>query len=164
MDVSFTFTFTNVEPAALQAVMTKVRELNELAHLGGTSEPPSPPAEPSPTSSPASNELPVELTEGQARLLVEGCSGKTLAVLRALLDGRDIPFKLASLTSETGFELGWVWGGLTKRTRNILKDPGVRLIIWHNHFDNLGKWVDADGALAGATVDALRKALGITVA
>jgi len=164
MDISVTFTITNVDPAALQAVMAKVRELDELVHPGGLSEQSPPPVVPSPTSSPASNELPADLTESQARLLVEGCSGKTLAVLRALLDGRDIPFKLTSLTIEMGFDLGWIWGGLTKRTRNILKDPSARLIVWHNHYDNLGKWIDADGALAGVTAEALRKALGITVA
>lgn len=162
MDISITVTVKNVAPTDLEAVLAKIRELDDLVHPGGLSELLPLAALPSATSLPASNDLPAELTEGQARLLVEGCSGKTLTVLRTLLDGRDIPFNLASFMRETDIGLGWVWGGLTKRTRNILKNPNARLIVWHNHYDDLGKWVDADGDLAVATVEALRKALGIT--
>jgi len=45
-------------------------------------------------------------------------------------------------------DLGWVWGGLTKRVRNVIGDRNARLIVWHNYLDAAGKWIDADGVMA----------------
>lgn len=156
--------------SSLPLLMAKLRELDE--ELGGHQKPPpSTVVTPAATGAPpvaraVLDEQPASLTDGQGRLLVEGCSPKTLTVLRKILDGRNIPFRFSTLAQDLGGNdvFDWVWGGLTRRTRNILADPNARLIVWRNHPYVDGKWVDADGIMAEATVAALRRALGITPA
>jgi hypothetical protein len=146
--------------SSLPLILAKLQEIEEQPAGGGAA----PSAVPEIKAAPPGETAPASLTEAQGRLFVENCSAKTLAVLRAILDGRPHPFRLSALTHDLSVgigDVGWVWGGLTKRVRNIMRDRNARLIVWRNHLDATGKWVDADGTMADTTVASLRKALSI---
>ena len=163
LTLSLTVTTSLSSLSSLQLLLAKLQEIEELE--GGEQPLPLPAAAAPTTDAATPDEVPASFTDAQGRLFVMGCSTKTLSVLRTVLDGRPIPFRLSVLAKDLGVEMvavSWVWGGLTKRVRNILADRNARLIVWHNHLAADGKWVDADGMMAESTVLALRNALSIT--
>lgn len=159
--------------STLPLLAAKLKEVEDLENLGEQyqSLPAIAPATAS-VGTPAtvaapSDETPASLTDAQARLFLQNCSAKTLSVLRVIVDGREFPVRLSAIAEALGFSidaLGWVWGGLTKRTRNVLGDPKVRLIVWRSLPPVDGKWEDSEGMMAETTVAALRNALGIAPA
>lgn len=98
---------------------------------------------------------PVDLTVKDAERFLENCSPKTISVLKQIVarDGRFLLPDIAAALRVGQGALGGVWGGLTKRTRTITKEPDASLIDWKW---TGGKW---QGRLSPGTTVALEKAL-----
>ena len=92
--------------------------------------------------------------------MLEGCSDKTKAVLRAVFARDERDFILDDLAKGLNVEngaLGGAWAGITKRTRKVLGDQDARLIWWEK--DGVqGHWV---GTTSEMTFHSMRKAMGI---
>ncbi len=104
-----------------------------------------------------------DLSTAQATAFLEGCSDKTKRVIRAMVrNGGEFRLKAlaASLNLEVG-EMGGVWGGLTKRTRTILRDKKANFIKWKLFYDADDRWEDSEGKMSETTYESFRKALGI---
>ena len=111
-------------------------------------------------------ERPADLSEAQAAVFLEGCSEKTIQVLRGIIAAGSCEFRLSALAQILNLtidQLGNVWGGLTKRTRTILGDRNAKrkLVAFDNHYDEQRNWKDATGRLSEQTFESLRRALGI---
>jgi hypothetical protein len=127
---------------------------------------PPPPAEAAPDAKNVALEVerPADLSEDQAAAFLEGCSEKTIQVLRGIIAAGSREFRLSALPRMLNLmsinELGNVWGGLTKRTQTILGRK-AKIIAFQNHYDEQHKWKDATGRLSEQTFESLRRALGI---
>lgn len=103
---------------------------------------------------------PADLSLAQCKRLLEGCSDKTKAVLRAVFARDERSFILDGLAKELGVgngALGGAWAGITKRTRGVLGDVGA-LLIWWEKDSVQGHWT---GTTSEMTFRSMRKALGI---
>jgi hypothetical protein len=121
---------------------------------------------PTPLSASASEEdKPADFSFVQANKFLEGCSEKTKKILRGIMQGNNEHFLLSDLACSlqmTIDDLSGVWGGLTKRTRTILGDKKLKIVVWpQNFFDENNRWVDAKGAVSKTTYASFRMALGL---
>ncbi len=125
---------------------------------------PSPKASPTelPDSAPdgSDEDAPPDLSPAQAKKLLEGCSDKTKATLRAVFSKSEPSFVLGEVAEEMKSEkgaLGGAWAGITKRTRAVLGDKGARLIAWEWD-DERDDWI---GSTSEMTYRSMRQALSI---
>lgn len=101
-----------------------------------------------------------ELSQSQAEKFLDGCSDKTIRVIRAIVDknGRALVSEIAASIGQQSGELSGVWGGLTKRTATVLGHKGPKLLDWDNIYEG-GQCIDWRSIMAKRTVEAFRNAL-----
>ena len=108
-----------------------------------------------------------EISPGQARDFLKGCSEKTKTAIKAMVKGDSRLFQLKDVALSVGVgatELTGVWSGLTRRTKTVTKNPDAYLIDWTSgeaEFDKNGQYVDHQAGLSQMTYKSFRKALGI---
>lgn len=107
----------------------------------------------------ADEEEPVEMSFGQAKRFLAGCSEKSISIMKHVVMQPN-PFRYKDLLTALGDSVddaGGVWGGLTKRTRTITGEKNARLIIW----DETMKEDGMVGRMSDVTRNAFRKAFQI---
>lgn len=108
-----------------------------------------------------------ELSPGQARTFLEGCSVKTKKALETIVSGPTRFFQVADVARALDVsapELRGVWGGLTRRTQTITNDSDAYLIDWTKGeavYDDEDNYIDQRGEVAELTYRSLRKAFGL---
>tara|TARA_R110000868_G_scaffold299570_4_gene559876 strand:- start:332 stop:808 length:477 start_codon:yes stop_codon:yes gene_type:complete len=138
---------------------------NEIAEFvkGQTNWSSAEPTESAPSQIDA-GEAPPDLTVAQAKKFLDRVSNKVRTTLRVIAEadpeGFDLAAVMEALDAESEGSLGGVWSGITKRTRKILKEDGlkhedVRLIWWT---DEEHDWV---GRVSATTHRSFRKVFGI---
>lgn len=98
-----------------------------------------------------------ELSPGQVKAFLEGCSEKTKLALETIARGRSRQFKLNDVAKALKVEpvaLKGVWGGLTRRTKTITGDASAYLIDWIED-EKLDQWI---GELSEMTYQSFRRA------
>jgi len=152
-------------PAALQTqVMEQIlgsRETAAKAAIGSVSAPP---------DLTGANEHFAELSPGQARDFLAGCTAKTKAAIAVMARSetrffhmRDVAIDLSVPVSE----LRGVWSGLTRRLRTVTGDVDAYLVYWHGDGiydgeEDDAEYVDHVGELTEMTHASFRKALAIS--
>lgn len=102
----------------------------------------------------------VELSPGQVKAFLEGCSEKTKLALETMARSSSRQFKLNAVAKALDVDadgLKGVWGGLTRRTKTITGDPSAYLIDWIED-EQLDQWI---GELSEMTYQSLRRAFRI---
>ncbi|TGR08786.1 hypothetical protein EN833_15090 [Mesorhizobium sp. M4B.F.Ca.ET.190.01.1.1] len=107
-----------------------------------------------------------ELSPGQVREFLSGCSQKTKSAIRAMVKGESRFFHLKDVAAEIGVPvtgLTGVWSGLTRRTKTVTGDSEAYLIDWSGGEAILedGKYADHKAELTEMTHTSFRKVLGI---
>jgi len=100
-------------------------------------------------------EGPVELSVAQTKKLLAGCGDKTRTALEVIARNPSNCFLLSQIADELSCEhneLRGVWGGITRRVRNVLDDPEADFIWWSPTDD------DYEGQVAEITHRSLKKA------
>jgi hypothetical protein len=98
----------------------------------------------------------VDFTDAEFLTLLAGCSEKTRQVLATLAEGGR-QFDLTALAQKVNMpagKLGGVWSGLTRRTRNLKKNPDAAFVTWEWDAKS-ASWV---GTLSEITHAAMKKA------
>jgi hypothetical protein len=106
---------------------------------------------------------PADLSENQARKLVEGCSQKTITAIRVIANAPLSGFRMRDVGEALGIDLEksdirGVWSAITRRTRNVLGDPDADLIWWDKLADEWVGWVSPTTHRSLRKVMAKRKA------
>jgi hypothetical protein len=101
----------------------------------------------------------IELDTQAARVFVQGCGEKTLAVLHTIIELGN-PFSLRQLEQRFGVGengLRSVWSGLTKRSKTITGDASAYLVkfVWNDNASEEDYW----GHLSEVTFASLAKVL-----
>lgn len=144
-------------PAPLRADLQAYLLAKMTAKSSGSASPAAISSPPPPAASAATTVRagPADLTVEEAERFLENCSSKTISVLKQLVarDGHFLLPDIAAALRVGQGTLGGVWGGITKRTRTIKKEPHAILIDW--------KWTGGrwQGRLAPGTTAALEVAL-----
>ena len=91
----------------------------------------------------------------QAKAFLNNCSDKSIAILQDIVDqnGEFLMSFFAKKYDVSFSGLRGAWGGLTKRTRTITKDPKAKFIEWFKVED------DWRGLVSQQTIKSMRAAL-----
>ncbi len=87
------------------------------------------------------------------------------SVIRAIVEHHQEHFSCDKIREDlkmTNDDIGWVWGGLTRRGRTLF-GPGAAVFRW-KRMHRGGKWVDTAGSVSRKSLDAVRQALRLNPA
>jgi hypothetical protein len=106
-----------------------------------------------------------DLSPARFKELVDGCSVKSKAALRAMVEGPSPNFRVASVARAAGClpsELTGVWSGITKRVRTVTGDRKAYLWVWGEpERDVDGRYLDQDGRVSETTYRSGRRVFGL---
>jgi len=145
-----------------RSLPVEAQEALIAALRGDTAPPPSSEVRPAPDDV---LDIQTDLSPAQFKQFIDGCSDKSKAALKAMVEGPTSTFKVASVAKAAGCaptELTGVWSGLTKRVRTVTGDRKAYLWRWGTaEVDSNDRYIDQDGAVSETTYRSGRRVFGL---